>query len=103
MNERWLAISTTVVGVFLLIVGAVAVYGINGTNTVVLDPLSPFGTAEYVDSVRSMLPVLYLLAIEGMGLGAVALSRPLAYLPAENGRVEHSWGAAWFSPSCPWQ
>jgi hypothetical protein len=72
MNERWLAIFTAVVGVFLFIVGGVGVLGIDASRTVTLDPLSPFGTVEYVEWVRGTLPFFYLVAAEGIGLGAVA-------------------------------
>ncbi len=72
MNERWLAIFSAIVGVFLVIVGSVAAWGIVAAGSVTLDPLSPFGTKEHVEWAKSATRIFWLITVEGLGLGAVA-------------------------------
>ena len=72
MNERWMAIFSAIVGVFLVIVGGVGVLGIDAANSAIRDPLSPYGTREHVEWAKSTLPAFWLIAVEGLGLGVVA-------------------------------
>jgi len=72
MNDRWLAIFSAIVGIFLVVVGGVAAWGIEAAGSVTIDPLSPFGTKEHVEWAKSAIPIFWLIAVEGLGLGSVA-------------------------------
>jgi hypothetical protein len=80
MNQRWLATFTAVVAVFLAIVGGMGAWGFNAANDVTPDPLSPFGTSEYVAWAKSAMPVFGLMAVEGLGLSALAFASAVGLL-----------------------
>jgi hypothetical protein len=73
MNQRWVAGFTATVGLLLLAHGALDAYIIPSERALVVDPLNPHGTEEDIAWLRSVRPYMYLVAIQGIVLGAWAL------------------------------
>lgn len=72
-NHRWLAGFTAVVAIFLLIEGGWTVWTIDAVHQLEVTPGTPFATAEDVAWARSHLPAMYVVAIEGLLFGAIAV------------------------------
>jgi hypothetical protein len=79
-NRRWLASFTAIVGVLLLGEGIFAVSAIDATRRIEAVPNSPFSTAEDVAWAKSFLPAMYVVAVEGLVFGAVAVVSAVALL-----------------------
>ena len=79
-NQRWLAAFSGIVAIFLLIEGGWTLWIIDALHR--LEPIAgtPFASAEEVASAKSYLPAMYLVAIEGLLFGAIALVGAVALL-----------------------
>jgi hypothetical protein len=71
-NQRWLAILVAIVGVLLLREGWAAVNGIYALRTLLDMPGSPFKTADDIARAEGYFPGMYLVAVEGLVIGAIA-------------------------------
>jgi hypothetical protein len=71
-NQRWLAAFAGVVAIFLLIEGGWTAWIIDAVHHLEVIPGTPFATAEDVALAKSYLPVMYVVAIEGLLFGAIA-------------------------------
>ena len=72
-NVRWLAAFTAIVAVFLFINGGFAIMTIDAIRTLEPDASTPFATPQDIAWAKSLLPSLYLFAVEGIVFGSTAL------------------------------
>jgi hypothetical protein len=80
MNRRWLAIFVALVGLLLLANGAMVAYAIPPRSALVVDQFNPYGTEEHIARLKSILPYMYLVAAQGIGLGISALLLAAAFV-----------------------
>jgi hypothetical protein len=73
MRNRWLAAFTTIVAIFLLIEGGWTAWTIDAVNKLEAVPGTAFATAEAVAWAKSYLPAMYVVAIQGLLFGAIAV------------------------------
>jgi hypothetical protein len=72
-NRRWLAAFTAMVAILLLGQGIFTVSAIDATRNIEVVPNSPFSSADDVASAKSFLPAMYVVAVEGLVFGVVAI------------------------------
>lgn len=72
-DQRWLAASTGVVAIFLLIEGGWTAWTIDAVHHLEVIPGTPFSTAEEVAWAKSHLRAMYVVAIEGFLFGVIAV------------------------------
>jgi hypothetical protein len=80
MNQRWLAMFSGIVGLFLLGHGYMVASVIPPASHLVFDPINPFGTEENIAQIKGMLPYMYLAAVQGIVLGAFGLAVAAAFV-----------------------
>ena len=81
MNLRALALFSAVVGIFLLITGSFATYGlILASDVEPYTAASPYDAmiAENIARIQEIKPFLYLSAAQGLGLGSAAFFAAVA-------------------------
>lgn len=77
-NRRWLAAFTAMVAILLLGQGIFAVSAIEATRNIEVIPNSPFSSADEVAWAKSLLPAMYVVAVEGFVFGVVAVIGAIA-------------------------
>lgn len=80
MNMRWLAAFTAFVGLLLIGHGVLAAWGISTARELPSEVVGDAQTKEQVDFALSLLPYLYLLTVQGIGLGVAGLACAFALI-----------------------
>ena len=76
-NRRWIASFTLVASALLFANGAMSAWVLEAARSVEAGGIGPYSTPDDVARVRSMLPWLYLVTAQGLGLGLVAFAGAL--------------------------
>jgi hypothetical protein len=79
-GQRWLATFTAIVGIFLLLEGGFTAWVIDAVHALQPEPNMPYSSAEEVAWAKSHFPVMYIVAIEGIGFGLAAFATAVAVL-----------------------
>ena len=87
-KERWIAIFTLVAGAMLLALGQLFMSALFNAQDAQPCGIGPYCSAEDVAYVKSFLPWLYLVSLEGLVLGSVAVVGAIALL------AKRRWGLA---------